>query len=355
MRHVLGMVFGVVCLLAGAVYAETSFDESRPAKADGVVALANVAGSVRVSTWDNAEIHVSGTLEENVERVSFEVHDGRANVKVHLKRDAHKNTAAHLTIQAPRLSRLQIATVSADVVVNPAEASAGAQAPQPAAQSAVAAAGTELPEAVPESVEVCTVSGGVHLLSAAREASIETVSGGIDAEVGANRAEVKTVSGDVTLTGWAHEARVASVSGVLRIDAVVDSLEATSVSGGIFAAKVRRDAELSTTSGGVTLNGDALETAEIGTISGKVDISVALAPEGNLDIGTTSGNVALHLPKGVASEFALTTASGRLDVNVSGNAPSAGMPGETVRFSTGTGAALVAVETQSGDITVDEK
>jgi len=52
----------LTALLAAPLGAETPVDQRRPAALDGLVDIENMAGSIRVTGWDKAEIVVSGRL-----------------------------------------------------------------------------------------------------------------------------------------------------------------------------------------------------------------------------------------------------------------------------------------------------
>ena len=46
-------------------------DEHRPLKANAQVEVSNVAGRIEVQTWDKNELHLTGTLSEEVEKLEI--------------------------------------------------------------------------------------------------------------------------------------------------------------------------------------------------------------------------------------------------------------------------------------------
>ena len=57
-RLTLAILAAAVALPAAA---DTALDERKPARADGVVDISNVAGSVEIIGWDRNEVHLSGS------------------------------------------------------------------------------------------------------------------------------------------------------------------------------------------------------------------------------------------------------------------------------------------------------
>ena len=64
---VLAISASLLTLGAPAVWAgEREYDEIREAKADGVVYVENIAGSIRVEGWEKNQVHVTGILDNRI-------------------------------------------------------------------------------------------------------------------------------------------------------------------------------------------------------------------------------------------------------------------------------------------------
>jgi len=309
MRFTLALLF-----LAPVAAAQTSVDETKAVKPDGLVEINNVSGSVRIIGWDKTEVHVTGTLEKNVERLDFDVRDGRTEIKVVLPKHAHNDTSAHLTIQVPAASQLEVETVSASVnVENLSEM-----------------------ESAPETISIRSVSGNVKTEARAQTVSLQTVSGDISFAGTADRMKGETVSGDVTCSG------------------AISSLAAKTISGEVTAKGVQREAEISTVSGDAELDLETIRKAVLTSMSGDIDLEGALAEEGRINASTQSGDIMIRFAKEVSAEFEVSAISGNIKTELGGATSSVERTnfGRALRFSVGTGAGLVHLRTVSGDITL---
>jgi DUF4097 and DUF4098 domain-containing protein YvlB len=349
-------VLGVLFTTAVAV-GQTSVDETRAAKPDGMVEVSNISGAVEVIGWGKDEVHVTGTLERNVERLDFDVRDGRTSIKVVLPDKVHKDASAYLTIHVPAASRLEIETVSAEVGVGGDSTGTLAEttsSDQGKAETEPGDVGLTAPGTKNASrrVGIKTVSGEVQLTAGAETISIQTVSGDVHVKVNANVVEIQTISGDTSLSGTANRVESTSVSGDLELSGVIASLSATTVSGEVTAEGVATGAKMSTSSGDIRLAAREIENGEIETVSGEIDFKGALAPNGRFDASTRSGDITLRFTQEVSAAFEVDTMSGDVETELGGTVPSVTKtgPGKPLRFSAGAGAGLVRIETVSGDV-----
>jgi DUF4097 and DUF4098 domain-containing protein YvlB len=294
--------FAVVTLLAAslapalAAAAPRSVDQKLAADPQGSVEISNVAGRVEVQGWDRAEIAVTGTLGEDVERLEFTSSGGRAEVRVILpKKNTYRGDGdADLVIRVPARSAVTTNVVSADY------SSRGVSGRQ----------------------QVQSVSGNVEA-DVGPDSRINSVSG--DVRVGtraqAGRLEVRTVSGDVQVTGGAGgEFDVNSVSGDARLAlGTVTRGRFKSVSGDL-----RVEAALAS-------NG----RFEAESVSGDVTIAFAGRPPADYDVETLSGSIEnCYGPKPVEPKYG---------------------PGSRLTFREGAGSAQVRIDTKSGDVNVCAK
>ena len=159
----------------------------KPADLDGAVEIDNVAGQVDVTGWDRADVEVTGTIGERVDRVDVNTSAGHTTVRVVLPQEFWSHGGgmeADLVVHIPRKSFLTATLVSAGITTR------GLQGQQ----------------------QLRTVSGSVDG-ELAHEAKIDTVSGSVKLAAGTGPLEVNSISGTITVKGATGEIRVGTVSG----------------------------------------------------------------------------------------------------------------------------------------------
>lgn len=294
----IGVVFSAMLLTANSAYADTAgsgtpINETRSAKANGTVAISNVAGSVTVQGWHRNEIHVGGTLSPDAERLDITPYGDGYDIRVILPENSHSsNAGTELVIKVPDASRLSVNTVSAGIDARGLDGTA----------------------------QLESVSGNVTLKST-------------DSDITA-----KSVSGEVNIGGSAGGAHVDahSISGDVKTQGVVGYLQAESVSGNVkvITGALRRT-QLSSTSGNVDFNGGVQKNGSytFHSISGNLTLSFWGTPDARFDISSFSGDIDNNFgPKPQrTSEYG---------------------PGVELHFVSGHGDAQVNARTLSGNITL---
>ncbi len=287
---------GVLMLATAAAalpaVAQQRVDEKKPAARDGVVEVHNVAGSVRVTGWDQAEVAVTGTLGRGTERLEFTAGDRRTVVRVVLPHNAHNVDGSALEIKVPQGSSLEISTVSAEI-------------------------------------DVEKVAG---------EMDLESVSGGVTVGGEPKRFTVKSVSGDVRITATTAPGRAKTVSGEVKLAGVTGDVEAGSVSGGI------------------SVTGEAVSRVDLETTSGDIRLDAGLAKDARVEAKTVSGTVEIRLPAATSADFEVSTFSGNInnDFGPAAKRTSEYGPGRELSFSTGAGARVLA-KSFSGNVNLRKK
>jgi DUF4097 and DUF4098 domain-containing protein YvlB len=287
---------GVLALAFAAAVApavaQQKVDETKPAAKDGTVEVHNVAGSVRVTGWDQDRVAVTGTLGKGTEKLEFTAAERRTVVRVVLPHFASHVDGSELEIKVPAGSSLEVKTVSADVSVE-------------------------------------KVAGATDL---------ESVSGRITVGGEPKRFSAKTVSGDVEIRAASAPGRAKSVSGAVKLNGVTGEVEAGSVSGDI------------------TVKGDAVSRVDLETTSGDIRLDAGLAKDARVTVKTLSGTVELQLPAATSADFDVTTFSGDIINDFGPAAKRTGeyKPGKELAFSTGAGARVVA-KSFSGDVHLRKK
>jgi DUF4097 and DUF4098 domain-containing protein YvlB len=240
-------------LALGATAAQADEDrpvnERRPLKADARVEVSNVAGLIQVEAWDKNELHLTGTLSEEVEKLEITGNESRLKIEVKLRRRTRNVEDTILKLKVPAGVSLEAEGVSADVTVR----------------------------GLRGEIDASTVSGDVRLDVESKKVEAQSVSGDVTVEAPAAVTHVESVSGDVTVRGAKGEVRGQTVSGDVMVFAqAARRIDVKSVSG---------DLELD-----LELTADAEVEAE--TMSGDVQLSVPRLPDVDVDLETYSGEIA---------------------------------------------------------------
>jgi DUF4097 and DUF4098 domain-containing protein YvlB len=228
-------------------------DEHRPLKADGRLVISNVAGIIEVEAWNKNEVHLTGHLGEDVEKLEITGDDKSLRIEVKVPRHSvgSQEMDSDLRLKVPAGVRLKASGVSSDVRVRGIKGEA----------------------------DLDSVSGDVVLEAASSRVRAHSVSGEVTVRApNAAEADVETVSGDLSVTARG-EIGAKSVSGDIHVEAVdVKELKAESVSGDVILdIKLVKDAEVraETLSGDVRLRlpADLDGALEMETFSGELHAS----------------------------------------------------------------------------------
>lgn len=289
-----GSLLLVLMGLSGTAWASGgAIDETRPAQASGDVRISNLAGHVEVQGWARNEVHLSGELAEDVERLEFTSDASGVEIRVILRGGRHEDVdGTRLMVQLPAASRVSVDTVSANIVVRD----------------------------VMSAQRLQSISGDIQLTSEAADIGIETISGNIIAHGSADNAhvEVSSISGDAHFTGVRGELNMSSVSGDLSVS---DS---------------------------------RLTRAEFNNTSGDIEFTNTVQVQGRYEFSSVSGDVNLRFPTLPDAVFDISTFSGEIE-NTFGPEPqkvSEYAPGLELHFTQGKGGAQVSINSLSGEVSL---
>lgn len=295
--------FAIAALLLFATCAPASagtpINERRAVDANARIDISNVRGAVTISTWDQPEVAISGTLGDGSKGLRVDGGGARLSIKVEPPErsgwgwfnwgSGSRMDDSILDIRLPRQAELKLGVVSAEVTISGSEG---------------------------RLVEVSSVSGRVRIEGNAREIKVGSVSGSIDIANSGERIQVETVSGEARLRGAASRLKFGSVSGDIQIEA------------------------------------DGYAELEASSVSGDIGIGGRAAPGARLDSETLSGDVRVRVPAAYSARIRAETFSGRIRSDFGTvKEPDRG-PGRSLETTTGSGDARVNIETFSGDIEI---
>jgi DUF4097 and DUF4098 domain-containing protein YvlB len=155
--------------------------------------------------------------------------------------------------------------------------------------------------------------------------------------------DIKTMSGDISLQGALGDVDVSSASGDVSAPGTSRSLDVKTASGDVDTGRVIDVLKCRSASGDVHCLGAATKT-DIASASGDVDLSVDRP--GDVVVKVVSGDVHVHVARGLVVDINGNTVSGDLGTNIDLDASSDATNDEEVLF--------IKVNTVSGDIRVDK-
>ncbi len=271
--------------------AQTTVDETRKAAPDGSVSIENMAGSVKVTGWDKAEVQVRGTVGDGGE-LSFE----STGKRIHIEIEADHNPMgikSDLEVFVPAGSAVDIEGFQASISV----------------------------VGVTGSVTAETVNGSITQSGAAKLVELQSVNGGIELSKATGRVKAEAVNGSVVVRDASGDLEASTVNGKLHvIGGSYDRAELESVAG-----TVRFEAALS---GRATLS--------IETVSAPVELLLPASVSAEFSVSSFSGRVTNELGPAAEKRSKWT-------------------PQTELSFTTGSGGARITIETLSGAIGIRKR
>ncbi len=288
-RILMTSVLALACSIAMPAHAATPIDQTRSLDHRGRVEIDNLKGRVEVRGWDRAEVKVTGSLGDGVEKFVLEGDGNVLRIKAKYPSRSNRAEPTTLILQVPLRAELEIDTVSADI--------------------------------------------DVHGM-ASREMSLDSVSGDIAANGAPGSAEVESVSGDITLTFNSGNVDVSTVSG----DVVLSGRLNGKVSLESVAGDVRVDSK-----------GEKLSSFRAGTVSGDIRADTALADDGIVKMESVSGDLLLIMPRELSAQVSGESFSGDLMAPGAKIDREEFGPGSSFHQHYGAGKGEIRLESFSGD------
>jgi DUF4097 and DUF4098 domain-containing protein YvlB len=177
-------------------------DESRPAKANGVVDIDVPNGEVKVVAWNKSEVSVKG----HIEGAELEVSTSSDRTRIRVAGRRHQGEA-ELEIRVPAGSRVEAKGVSTSLEIRDVSGALRLQS----VSGDIAVSGA------PSDVDVHSVNGQVELNVKSAVVNARSISGAVRVAGARGRASIDSVSGDCSLEGGDFtEVEMRGVSGNLR-------------------------------------------------------------------------------------------------------------------------------------------
>ncbi len=165
----------------------------------------------------------------------------------------------------------------------------------------------------------------------------------------------ETVSGDVTVEARVQRLDLSSVSGDVEFSGSSPRTAAETVSGDIELQGLNGELEVSLVSGDVEVSGGVFTRGKFESVSGTIELDLAVEEGGRLTAENMSGDVILTLPAGQSGEIRAQTFSG--DISSAFGAPQSNGrgPGSRLQHLAGDGGTTIRIESFSGDIEIGQK
>lgn len=266
-------------------------DITRSIPADGTVTVINVAGEIEISTWDRAEVHLTGHTGQNAE-LEISTNDRGIHFEVRQLKDRNRSDESVLNLVVPVGASIIAESVSADI----------------------------------------TIDG-----SRGDRIDAESVSGDIEVRAQSDRVELSSVSGDVIFSGSAARSLAETVSG---------DVEFSGVSG---------EVTFNTVSGDARLDAGRVSVGKFETVSGSLELAMEVAENGRVSVEAMSGDVKLDLPAGQTGEFRAQSFSGDIRSRFGQVERGDFGPGSHLRYTEGNSGAKIRVESFSGDVNIGHR
>lgn len=284
--------------------AATPINQTRALNADGEISVENISGLIKVRVWNEAKVHITGSLGEGAEKleISGDARSLHIKVKYPERKDGWFNwggginikEGTRLELMVPVKAALALQAVSANIDVQ------GSAAPR---------------------ISINSVSGDSSVLaSSPGKLTVESVSGNVSLKLTSSQVSVNTVSGDMKMLGH--------LNGRLEIETV---------------------------SGNVELDTPVLNQLNFNSVSGDGRFNTSLVGDGRIQMESVSGSLRLMLPKTSSAQFQIESFSGDISSAIGKVVKEEFGPGQSLNARLGEGKSRVNLNTMSGDITVELK
>lgn len=288
----------LLSLCIGQALADTPINLRHDATPTAHISISNVKGEVMVTAWDRNEVQVGGQLGNGAKPLTIEGSNDDLSIKVEAQGghggwfnwgSDNAMAPSKLDLHVPKGASLSVDVISAQLGID------GMQGGK---------------------IEINTVSGTARINAQTPSLEVDSVSGRIELAGHAKRADLQTVSGD------------------------------------ILAPVLGNEAELQTVSGRIQAIGGPWRKFSLSTVSGDVQLTGGVSPDGNIAIDSMSGDVQLQLPADVSAAIHASTFSGDLRSDFGTPSKNEHGPGTELDTRVGGAQGRIHIETFSGDLRI---
>ena len=313
-QQYVNIVTAVSCLLlSGQALAATDVTESLSSDNVTNVSINNHSGFINVVGWDKNKISVTGTLDDDAEKLVFEQKGAQVLIKVEYPRmDNWSAEGSKITVFMPKNIRMKSSGVSSDIHVSNLHGGVEVNT----------VSGDVLAKNITQNVELNSISGNIESDKLSGKVSLSAVSGDIKDTDSTGRLEIRAVSGEVVINSQAKEVFFNNVSGQSKLNLAE-----------VIELRIR-------------------------TVSGDLQAKISLNEKALLKASTVSGDLAFTFQQGVDADFSLkSSVGGDIENNITQDKAEHDEygPGAKLNFQTVNGSALVRVSTVSGNVEVSSK
>jgi hypothetical protein len=308
---VLAMTTGL--LLSYQAVAKIDVAESLPSDNVTNISINNHSGLINVVGWDKDKISVTGTLDDDAEKLIFEQKGAQVLINVEYPRMDHWTAdGSKITVFMPKNIRMKSSSVSSDI-------------------------------------HLSNLHGGVE---------VKTVSGDVIAKDLTQNVELNSISGNIKSNDLSGKVALSAVSGDINDKNSSGRLEVRAVSGEVFINSQAKEVFFNNVSGSSDINLENVVELRIRTVSGDLKAQLTLNKKALLKASTVSGDLDFTFQKGVDADFSLkSSVGGDIDNNITQAKTEHDEygPGAKLNFQTVNGSALVRVSTVSGSVEVSSE
>jgi DUF4097 and DUF4098 domain-containing protein YvlB len=189
------------------------------------------------------------------------------------------------------------------------------------------------------------------------------VNGPIEVEGVEGELDVHAANGPIEVDASPREAFLETMNSPIRFSGDRSAVVARTLNGEIELTGVSGDVEASALSGRIRVEGEAIERAELRTMSGAIDFDASLLERARVTARTYSGAVRMRLPADVSARFDVRSHSGgvrsefasRLTDDEAGQSAWIQDTDGRLNFAIGTGDARISIESFSGGVEIEER
>lgn len=166
------------------------------------------------------------------------------------------------------------------------------------------------------------------------------------------RVNANTVEGDIAVRGGDGQLTLRSVQGRVSVREAAGTIKATSVAGRVEVRNAVGPIEAESVSGSVVLESIDSRDVLASAVSGDVHYGGTIANDGRYGFASHSGDVTIAVPRNLNATITVALMSGRFASRIEAIPSEGYRRGARETFTVGTGAAMIEMESFSGDLRI---